>query len=86
MTFSGGMTGGAHDDFIEQNGKLLLDHSTAHVEQPGGLVMDVQLHIKYQTVQSVIFPSEIAQTSEMAVNGAKQQVQFDIFLKDCTVQ
>jgi hypothetical protein len=62
--------------------KLLLCNTSANINQ-GGFMVNSNISIEYQQINSIYFPSKITVNTTMAMGGIKSDVPVEITFKNC---
>jgi hypothetical protein len=65
--------------------KLLMDNVSIQLNQ-AGMSSNTDLVIDYKQIKGVIFPTKINSKSKLIMGNMAQEGQFEINLKDCTVE
>jgi hypothetical protein len=67
------------------NNKLLLTDAQANIKNAMG-IMEMNVTISYEKIKDVIFPTHIDGRFRQSMQTIKQEGQFDIYLKNCTLR
>ncbi len=70
---------------INDNNKLLLTDAQADINNAMGS-MEMSVTISYENLKGILFPTHTSGYFKQSIQALKQEGQFDIYLKNCTVR